>query len=111
MIYLEFELGEKYKALGMQRSANHADRVTEKWSDKALEAFIDWLKTVNGSFTCEDFRAEMVLKLVEPPNLRAYGAIMFKAARMGLIKRIGAEKVSNPKAHRCFASLWIKNEP
>lgn len=104
--------GERLRDRGMQRAVDHADKETPQWSVKAYNLFLTWLKEgrPRKHFKGEDFRIYCELgELIEkPPSDRAYGSIMIRAAKAGLIKKIGHATTVNPKAHRCFCSLWEK---
>jgi hypothetical protein len=57
-------------------------------------------------FQAEDFRDSITGLIEEPPSKRAFGHIILKAAREGLITRVGYAPVKNVTAHRAFASVW-----
>jgi hypothetical protein len=58
----------------------------------------------------EDVREASKHQLSEPPSARAWGGIIVKAVKCGLIYRKGFRNVSNVKAHRTPASLWAVNK-
>lgn len=95
---------------GMERAARHADQVHDDWSAKAY----DFLCTViaarkaGSTFMSEDIRmlAEATGQLPIPPSRRAWGAIMAKAARSGLVIRAGFGQVKNERAHSATATVW-----
>lgn len=88
---------------GMKTAADNAGYI---WQLKALE-FVR-------RFPRSEFMAEEVREfayaagLSEPPNERAWGAVIATAKRAGLIRFARFASVSNPKAHRTPASVWIK---
>ena len=104
--------GEELKEIGIKKAVSHADQVTEKWSEKAYEKLKLFLSreintTQNFEFMTEQFREFCeVTYLDDPPSLRAFGGIMAKAAKAGLIERIGYDNVTNPKAHATPATIW-----
>ena len=94
---------------GIQRAVDHADAVERGWSEMAFDFFVNvFLKHHKGEFQCEDYRASCKGIVPDPPSLRAYGAIVVRAKKMGLIKRIGIGPVKNPKAQMANANVWIK---
>jgi len=94
------------KALG---NADQKNPGVRKWSDRALE----FVKIYNekSSFLTEDVRVWAHEQgLPEPPSARAWGGVMVRAARAGIIKNSGLfDLVKNKKAHRTPATIWIKN--
>lgn len=97
------------KEQGIEQAVRHANEVSYKWSDRALIIFKDFLKTCQSPFMAENFR-EYAEKngLEQPPSKRAFGGIMCKAKGLGWIKSVGLGQVSNPFAHKAFASIWIR---
>lgn len=94
---------------GITRAVNHANQVERGWEDMAYEFFVNvFLKHQRGPFMCEDYRASCKGVVPDPPSLRAFGGIITKAKRRGLIKRIGIRPVKNPKAQMANATVWHK---
>ena len=89
---------------GMNQALEHAEEVYENWGDHAFEM----LKRYPG----EQFMAEDVREWAESmgfpsaPSNRAWGGVIARARRAGIIRRIGYRAVNNPKAHRTPATLW-----
>jgi hypothetical protein len=77
-----------------------------RWSEMAMSALCKFIMTHTGKFQAEDVR-NWAVNVPAAPSLRAWGAIMAKASRMGLIKHAGYERVNNPLAHATPASVWI----
>lgn len=104
--------GTTLREKGMQQAIDHADRNFPAWSERAYGFLKKWLNELRPGkhFKTEDFRIKMELdELIErPPSDRAYGSLITRAAKAGLIRKIGHGTVVNPKAHRCYASLWEK---
>lgn len=98
------ELAEK----GIKQAVTNANRKHDGWSQKAFELLRIYLLTKNTPFLCEDFRAWCEGKLPNPPSKRAFGGIIQRAAKEGVIKRVAYQSVSNPKAHCAMASAWLK---
>lgn len=103
--------GEALRDAGIQQAQDHADSAAPyNWSDKAYEytkAFIA-SKPCGYQFQVEDIRmkAENERKVMPPPSKRAWGGVIVKIKNEKLIQAIGTAPVLNPKAHRCFSTLW-----
>lgn len=106
------EEGCRRRDAGIKQAKEHADAVSPQWSQRAYNLFVTWLKEQRPrkNFKGEDFRIFLELgELIErPPNDRAYGSIMQKAAKCGLIKKVGYTTTVNPKAHNTPCTLWEK---
>ncbi len=104
----DIEFGKKLRDEGIERAINHADRKISQWQEIAYEHFLLWLRKMprGERFMIEDFRKHMGTHLVEPPSLRAYGALAVRGAKDGVIENVGYGKVSNSKAHRTPAAIW-----
>lgn len=102
--------GEALRDVGIQMAVDHADGVSPGWSQKAFNLFASWLKDKGRgrSFKTEDFRnhCELTDAITKPPSSRAYGSLAVRAAKAGLIKKVGFATVSNPKAHCTPVTLW-----
>lgn len=91
---------------GIKRAVDHADRVNASWSEKVYNLLKDFVKRYSGPFQFEDFRLSIAGLIPEPPHKRAFGAIAAKAAREGLIRRVGYAPVKSVNCHRANASVW-----
>jgi len=104
------EEGERRKNIGMEEAADHAEEESPQWKQRAFNLLVRYLSEYPKphQFQAEDFRnwCEMGKFIQEPPSKRAYGSIVLRAAKQGLIKKIGHATVKNVTAHRCFATLW-----
>lgn len=109
-IQAELFTGRELKQGGINVAAEHADQVHPGWQDEAFDALKIFLLWNNSPFMCETFRAfaESECDLPPPPNARAYGAVMQRGKREGLIEHAGIRQVSNPRAHMANASQWVK---
>lgn len=92
---------------GIQRAVDHADRVSHAWSVLAYQTLLEYLKFVpdpfGDGFIAEDFTGYALARRVpKPPDNRAFGAIIQRAARAGLIVKAGyrEDKFCSPK------TLW-----
>jgi len=94
---------------GIERAINHADRVHFNWSDRAFESLKTVAKTLGKGecITSEYVRAHAEFHgLQTPPDKRAWGAVMLKAARAKLIVKKGWTTATDPKVHCNPVSLW-----
>lgn len=105
----QIELADLLKEDGIERSLNHANQESPNWSDRALTLLKEFLTYCSTPFMTENFRAyAQKMGLEEPPSKRAFGGVITKAKGLGWIKSVGLGPVSNPTAHRAFASIWEK---
>src|SRR5690606_33079593 len=94
---------------GMQLALDHAQAVRPEWADEAFNALRMYIAAHPGkTFMTEDVRsyAYSVLAVPCPPHERAWGSIIAKAARQGLIKRVGIAPVETVSSHMANASVW-----
>lgn len=102
--------GAELALKGMQQAIDHADAVSEKWSERAYDEFVFWLctKKKDAVFKTEDFRVfcELNDKIPKPPSKRAFGGLPIRAAKSGLITKAGYTQTVNPKAHNTPCTLW-----
>ncbi|OFE11416.1 hypothetical protein PHACT_12735 [Pseudohongiella acticola] len=101
---LDFTSGQSRRDAGMNAALDNADFDSKGWSDKAL-GFVR-------SFPSAQFQTEDVRQyatnhgLPVPPSARAWGAVITRAARLGIIRRVGYRPVSNANAHCTPAAVW-----
>lgn len=94
---------------GIQRAVDHADREIESWSDRATYMLMSCARArgQGSEITSESIRNYAEFHdLPPPPDKRAWGAVMLKAARAGVIKKIGYTTANDPKVHCNPVSLW-----
>lgn len=78
--------------LGIERAVDRADREKADWSDDAHRALERYCQAHAGQrFLTEDVRewAEKLELVAAPDNARAWGAVMQRAQRYGLIRSVG----------------------
>lgn len=109
-IAFDWTTGTQLRDAGIRLASENAEAKEPGWNEDAYNLLKDFIKTVTGDFLCEDFRSYCEAhNFKTPPSLRAYGGIIMKASKDGLIRRVGYAQVKNPKAHAANASRWIKN--
>jgi hypothetical protein len=106
---LDLFSGAELKKGGISVAIDHANLKHDGWSNEAYKALKSFLNTHKNSFMCEEVRkfAHFDLGLVQPPSSRAWGGIFQRAVREKIIKHVGFGQVTNPKAHKANASLWM----
>lgn len=106
---LEVANGIKNRDDGMEKALQHANSANPEWSTKAAAFLRKYISYTATPFMAEDVRmAAINANVPEPPSKRAWGPIILKARKDGLIKSLGTDKVSNPRAHRANAGKWIR---
>ena len=96
---------EQLKQAGISLAAESAG---EKWNENAFLLLKAFLAHYNDEFMAEQFRAYCEGKIETPPSKRAFGGIISRAHREGLIAHCGYGSTTNPKAHGTPASIWKK---
>lgn len=91
---------------GINRAVTKADAMHDnEWSTKAYDFLVGYIK-INPVFQVEDVRYASQGIVPPPKSQRAWGAIILKAAKEGLIWQDGYRKVKNVLAHRTPAAVW-----
>lgn len=89
---------------GMTRAVQHADAVELFWSESAYAHLMDFCRTQKAFLTEEARQFAEGRGLTNPPDSRAWGAVIRRAAKNGLIQRIGYKPAkSSNLAPKC---LW-----
>jgi len=105
----QISLGEALKNQGMADSVNNADKHYFKWSERAYLYLKEYIITHSNEFMGEDVRNYAEQHGFEvPPSKRAWGAVIRRAVSEDLIQFKKYNKVSNAKAHRANAAVWVK---
>lgn len=97
------ETGEQLKTTGMQAAIVSADKASEGWSDRAYEDLLKYARQ-HRYLMAEDVRQASESGI--PPSKRAWGPIISRGKREGVISHLGHRSVKNPKAHKANASWW-----
>lgn len=95
---------------GMNRAELNAELHNDGWSNAALEAVRGYARTHKGvQFMAERVRewAHTWKMVPEEKNGRAWGAIMLRAAKLGIIRHVGYGLTENVNTHKTPASLWM----
>ena len=105
-VQTEINFARKARDKGIAKAERHANQVHERWSDKAYEYLQTFLSMYSGEFLTEEFRAWTIGKMPQPPHGRAFGGVVQRAAKAGLIVKLGIAQVKNVKAHMANANVW-----
>lgn len=89
---------------GMERVIDHADRVETGWSEECLCLLRLFLMEHTEPFLTEDFRAWTAGKIALPPDGRAFGPIIMRAKRNGLIRTAGVARAAT--SNLSLKPLW-----
>jgi len=93
----------------MKTAADHADRTVPGWPERAFKILQDFVQARQRGylFTAEEVREYSWLRrLPEPPDRRAWGGILTRACRAGLIERFGYRQHREKSRHRGVSTLW-----
>lgn len=101
----DFEAARAARDDGMQRAVEHADRVTPMWSDMAY-AFLEGYAREHELFTTEDMRFASAGTIPSPDEGRAWGGVVQRASRAGLIRLDGFVTARDPKVHCNVVKRW-----
>jgi len=100
--------GEDLRDEGIEQALNHANETAERWSEIAYD-FLKRYMLDNPVFMAENVREAAANIVPEPPSKRAWGGVLVRAAKEGLIIRMGFRNVKNARAHCTPATLWALN--
>lgn len=90
---------------GIQKALDSAERLNDGWANQAFIFLRNYIKAHN-TFMTEDVRKAAEGIVPSPPSERAWGGIIVRAKKERLIRRIGFQSVTNPKAHCTPAAVW-----
>lgn len=89
---------------GMSASLSHAERVNDGWAEIAGAALLVFART-HARFTAYDFRqAYHAAGKPAPPTDKAFGSVFQRAAREGVIERVGYQP--HPERHASPTVEW-----
>lgn len=93
---------------GMNRAVLNAESHDPEWAAQAYDFLKAFLQCVGpNEFMAEEVRT-MAAKtgFTQPPSNRAWGAVIQRASRDGIIEFVGYQKTKNPMAHCTPAGVW-----
>ena len=100
--------GKELRDKGIEVAKSHANAVHSEWSETAYNFLLNYLDACNCEFLCENVRQASDGFVPIPPSLRSWGAIMTRAIKSNLIKKIDCIPVKSPNSHCANANLYIK---
>jgi hypothetical protein len=105
----EMNLGEELAIAGGATAAAHADSQSAGWLARATglaEQFV--INHVDlPSFQAIELRSYAEAQgLTPPPDARAWGHVMRRLKKNGVIESVGTGKSSDPKQHNGFITEW-----
>jgi hypothetical protein len=105
----EMYLGEELAIAGGATAAAHADSQSAGWLARATglaEQFV--INHVDlPSFQAIELRSYAEAQgLTSPPDARAWGHVMRRLKKNGVIESVGTGKSSDPKQHNGFITEW-----
>ena len=101
--------GAELRDKGIKKALDNANNTHNRWSEKAYDFLLKYIK-YQYEFMTEDVRVASEKAIPKPPSNRAWGSVILRASRSGLINRVGFANVKNAKAHKTPASVWRVNE-
>lgn len=88
-----FDEARARRDVGMHNSVEHAEAATPGWQDEAaelLQQFVNARRRAGRTFMAEDFVAwASHVGLADPPDKRAFGAVIRRGALAGVIIKTG----------------------
>lgn len=88
------------------RAEEHAEAVAAGWQDRAVELIRAYPER---EFMTEDLREYAgSMNFPEPPDTRAWGAVVRRAAREGMIRSMGYQNTKGEAGHQRPGTLWRK---
>jgi len=106
---IDFTAATEARDLGVQRSADHANRVESEWTGQALGMLTAFARQAGGPFLIEQARAWAEAQgLPPPPDARSWGAVARRAAAKKRIEKVGfapaASSNCSPKVQWRYAA-------
>lgn len=102
---IDFEAARKARDAGIDRAVAHAEAALRNWAETAYNFLVEFARQ-NPSFTTEDVRQEAGAAVPTPPDKRAWGGVMQRAARAGIVVAAGFVTAKSPKVHCQNIRLW-----
>lgn len=102
---IKINMGAILMKLGIKKAVEHANVEVKGWSDQAYNYLLDYA-TKHKEFMVEDVREASKGVIPVPPSTRAWGGVVVRASKAGVIRRKGFQNVKNTKAHCTPATLW-----
>jgi len=99
---------ERLRDEGMERAADHAEREIPEWRNEARR-ILEITAALHRNFTSEDIKIQADIRgLPRPPEPRAWGAVIQRAARDGIIRKVGWADSTSRTCHCRPMQLWTR---
>lgn len=99
------EHAKKRRDRGMKAAAEHADRVLDDWQERTYELLLKFIEQRGDApFLVEEFRHWGRYTIRQPPDGRAFGSVIARARKSGIIVSIGARPAAS--SNRSLKVLW-----
>lgn len=98
--------GAALRDAGIARALEHADDVEPLWSEQAYLFLLEWIRDRREPFQSSEVRQAAAGIVPEPPNARAWGGVISRARRRGLIIHAGMRPHLDPSSHCTPANVW-----
>lgn len=108
MIQTELFTGADLRDIGMQRAIDHANAVHANWAEDAYAFLIVFVASHQSEFLAEDVIGSSVGIVPNPPDTRAWGSVIVRAKKEGIIRSNGFRAVKNKQAHNRPSTVWVK---
>lgn len=106
MNQMDLDFSRALRDDGISRALAHANHDTKGWADHAY-SYVEMLARRNVEFLSDDVRvAAEAAGLPPAPDPRAWGGVILRAVRAGLIKRVGWANSTRPECHARPGSVW-----
>jgi hypothetical protein len=105
----DLEAGRSLRDRGIKRAIDHADRIRSAWSVEAWGILKAFLLVRSHEFMTEDFRAWAYenTEIELPPDGRAWGGIIVRAVKSGMIKKVGYRPMKSKNCHANPKAVWV----
>lgn len=102
---IDFTAAAAARDAGMQQALCHAEAEAEGWGDRAMASLKRFIDSAREPFLIEDVRAAAEREgLDPPPDARAWGAVVMRAARAEIIRKAGYAPART--SHCSIKPLW-----
>ena len=108
-IQREMNLGDTLAVAGSATAAAHAESQSAGWLARATGLAEQFLLQIAGQRAFQAAQMRVYAEqhgLPPPPDARAWGHIMRRLKKRGLIVSVGTGKSSDPKQHSGFITEW-----
>jgi hypothetical protein len=95
----QIEVDVKRRDDGMARAVDHADRVCEEWRVLAGDFLVAYANSTDQGFMTQEVVLASAGHVPEPPDRRAWGAVVAGAVKRGVIvrKHFAVDQFGSPK--------------